>query len=119
MSPASTERTQQMSEFGKCPKCGEYGFRNTHKCKPVWHAVLLDALEHADEEGSWQEVHAYNAKDVAEIYAEHLDRSDAVFSEVQHVVVRAKNGWLSYWEVRAELDPVYTAEEVKDQGELP
>jgi len=105
-----------VSEFRKCPKCGEYGFRDSHRCKPVWHAVLLDDLEHADEQDLWQEVHAYNAKDVAEIYAENLDRSDAVFSEAQSVVVRAKNGWLSYWEVRAELDPVYTAEEVKDQA---
>jgi len=108
-----------MSQFRKCPKCGVYGFRDTHTCEPTWYAVLFDDLKKADEDRLWQKVHAYNAKDVAEIYAENVDRAESEFSEVQFVVVRAKNGQLSYWEVRAEVDPVYTAEEIKATGELP
>jgi len=106
-----------MSEFRKCPKCGEYGFMASHTCKPVWHAVLLDTLDNADKDDLWQKVHAYGARDAAEVYAQNLDRADAIFSEVQFVVVRAKDDQLSYWEVRSELDPVYTAEEHKDRAD--
>lgn len=102
-----------MSEFRKCPKCGEYGFMASHTCKPVWHAVLLDTLDDADKDELWQEVHAYGARDAAEVYAQNLDRADAIFSELQFVVVRAKDDQLSYWEVRSELDPVYTADELE------
>jgi len=99
-----------MSEYRRCPRCGQYGWRDRHHCQPLWHAVLVDDLEAADEFELWREVHARNAQEAAEVYAQTVDREEAIFTtQAQHVAVRGPDGSRTYWEVCAELDPVYSA----------
>ena len=98
-----------MSNFGRCPTCGQHGFLSRHVCEPLWYAVPLDWLDKADDQELWQKVYAQTAKEAAEIYAENEDRCSAEFTESRYVAIRSADGDVHRFEVNGELDPIYTA----------
>lgn len=65
-----------MSNYKACPTCGEYGFINddrpflAHRCKPAWECRLE---ANADDADGWYTVHATDAEQAAERYAEQYD----------------------------------------------
>jgi hypothetical protein len=102
-----------VSDFGRCPRCGQYGFMNGHVCEPVWEAIHLFELEYADQVDCGKRVYARTPKEAAELFAENDDRASAEFTEIQYIVIRDSAGVLHYFEVRGELEPVYTAKETE------
>jgi hypothetical protein len=100
-----------MSEWGRCPKCGQYGFMGGHVCDPVWEATLLDWFKN-DGKDAWQKVRADSAKEAAEIFAENEDVTNAEFTETRYVVIRDSEGELHYFCVCGEMEPYYTAGQV-------
>src|SRR5450759_1196350 len=64
-----------MSDFRKCPACGEYGWFNApilaHVCAPVWEARIYTRKYEED----WHEVHANDAERAAAKFCETYDQN--------------------------------------------
>ena len=93
-----------MSEFKECPNCGEYGFTDTHKCKPKWEAICI-GWNDDDPDKSF----GYDSEEAAEKYMER-NFYNWEYSEEEEIWIR-KNEECE-WEkfiVTVETRPHFTA----------
>lgn len=101
-----------MSDWIKCKVCGEYGWRDRHRCPPVW----VCRMEGEDEDGV--ETYAHDAERAAEKFAKAYDE-DGEYSilrcggEGYIVVVRAPDDTTEEearrFTIAAESVPTYYA----------
>lgn len=109
------------SNWGKCPRCREYGFLDTgilrHVCKPAWECR---PAWHDDDDGAWEIVHATDAETAAEKYAEQYDRDGGDYAIIggrmrDEAVIQVRKPdaeTFEQWAIRAEAIPTYYATKV-------
>lgn len=70
------------SGYARCPICKEWGFFTgrfaEHRCPPAWECRL-----ETEDEDDWRKVHARDAEDAAEKYAERYDCESAEYAIVR------------------------------------
>lgn len=92
-----------MSDFTKCPNCGDYDFRSFHKCKSKWK-VFYDPCSEDD----FSIIHAIDYQYAAENFAAEMN-SDEIEVEVEPFNGGKKKTFI----VTGELIPTYHAKEKK------
>lgn len=96
-----------INDFGKCTRCGEYGFLNAHRCSPVW----LVSDENSDEEwNEWKLLHARDAEQAAERFCERSDANQGDYPSHRTVYVKQdEDSPAIAYDVSCELVPSYRA----------
>lgn len=115
-----------MSDLRRCPTCKEWKFF-THRCKPAWLVLTEDwhgTLTDWDEATT---VRAFSHEEAAIEFGEQYDRDDSeyplTYGDTESIMVRVKPDFetglgVKEFIVRGEIEPVYSAEEVKPQPAL-
>ena len=101
-----------MSDFDKCPICGEYDFLDKHKCAPIYRVFDLD-------EGHDSEVRAHGFESAAEKYVQEND-GDWEYSVAEGQAIElyvSKDGVTKLIKVTGENEPVYYTEEIKGKDD--
>lgn len=106
-----------------CDRCGNFVMASFVKCecKPFeaqrnWGPK---PWETPPEDGNWHGLHARDAEEAAERFAETYDaEGDYPFLSARHgrVWVRDPDGTVTRWEIEAEAEPVYTATEYSSEN---
>ena len=96
-----------------CSVCGQYDFVDDHVCKPKWYC----SLEDWDHESHHYTVHAIDAEEAAEKFAEIYDQDTAEYSIVggEETLVLVTNEHLQkpvWFEVEGYSQPQYSAQEI-------
>lgn len=98
-----------MSDYVKCKICDKWGYKNSHKCPPVWEVRMYERRWEED----WVEVYATDAEDAATTFAEQSDRGgdyDIIRRGSAEVEVRKQGETeVTQWDIQAESVPEYTA----------
>lgn len=98
------------SNYDKCRICKEWGWLDTHVCKPKWLVVLHEY--HEGEERDY--VHTDNAEDGAIRYAE-LNFDNWEYPEEMEIWIkeREQDEWIKFTVTVAPV-PEFTAELIKE-----
>jgi hypothetical protein len=103
-------------KFERCPMCREWGWFGgasfNHFCKPAWECRIEST--HGDDE--WKTIHARDAEEAAEKFAEHYDCEGGEYAIVSNprsdwVIQVRKPGDETHerWSIEAETVPQYRA----------
>ena len=94
--------------FDKCKNCGEIGFLDSHKCKPVWDAILQDYND-TDEP---MKTFGYEAESAALKFAED-NFSNFDYPEEMEVWVKKPDeiDWQKFY-ITVESVPSFTATKI-------
>ena len=107
-----------MSDFRKCPVCGEYGwfdmqFNKNHTCALIWEARIYTRKYEED----WHTVHANDAEQAAAKFCETYDQNgeyDIVRRGGEEIEVRKSDGdKVIIVDIEAETVPHYYGHERK------
>lgn len=96
-----------MSDYGKCQRCGNYGFKDRHACPPPFQV----RHESADEE-DWRTFYALDAEQAATKWAENYDGyGDYTIAggTEETVEVKSPDGTVKKYKVAAEQVTEYSA----------
>lgn len=106
-------------EFRKCPNCGDYGFFPRHRCPPYWIVRVPEDNEHYDGEEDVITIHARDAEQAAERFAEQWDYDDMLTGTTLTVEVAPQSDptITQRFTVESEWVPKYRARLVKDNDE--
>ncbi len=112
-----------MNDHKRCPICGDWGWFGSrvmadHQCKPAWEC----RMEWAGDDDAWERVHAADAEDAAEKFAERYDCEGGDYAIVgsrcdKDPVVQVRkppdedteNPPFERWAIEAETVPQYYA----------
>ncbi len=114
-----------MTHFRTCPTCGVYDYFGTgfgaHKCKPAW-----ECRGDWQDDDEWQTIHAIDAEEAAEKYAEKYDCESGEYAIVsgngrdETIILTRKpdNSGLTpeRWVIEAETIPHYRATKIESEA---
>lgn len=96
-----------------CQVCGEYGWKKTHTCPPVFEYRIP---EYQDD---WIQIRAFDSQEAAEKACENEDYGSADYAIVRQgyldeIQIRDQEGTVKKFSIEAEGVPTYYAREIKN-----
>lgn len=111
-----------MSDFKRCPTCNEYGWIDSdsawlrHMCKPRWECRC-----NWEDDDCWSPIHASDAEQAAEKYAEHYDCEGGEYAivsgdrdDVVILVRKSEDDPVESFSIEAETVPHYRASKMTE-----